>query len=81
MMLQHNQNRDNINFYKSSDFYYKDIFFVFCSCCILQCYELYEVTAYLPTYLEQVIKLDATTTNYINYLCHGNNDSISINVW
>ncbi len=40
---------------------------MFCSCCILQCYELYG-NCILPTYLEQVIKLDATTTS-INYLC------------
>ena len=45
-------------------YYYKDIFSLFCSGCIFNVTN-YTVTAYLPTYLEQIVKLDATTTSVL----------------
>ncbi|WP_251352944.1 MFS transporter, partial [Staphylococcus aureus] len=44
--------------------YYKDIFVCFIAVVFFNVTN-YMVTAYLPTYLEQVIKLDATTTSVL----------------
>lgn len=56
--------RDNINFLQIIRFYYKDIFVCFVAVVFFNVTN-YMVTAYLPTYLEQVIKLDATTTSVL----------------
>lgn len=56
--------RDNINFLQIIRFYYKDIFVCFIAVVFFNVTN-YMVTAYLPTYLEQVIKLDATTTSVL----------------
>lgn len=56
--------RDNINFLQIIRFYYIDIFVCFVAVVFFNVTN-YMVTAYLPTYLEQVIKLDATTTSVL----------------
>ncbi len=56
--------RDNINFLQIIRFYYKSIFVCFVAVVFFNVTN-YMVTAYLPTYLEQVIKLDATTTSVL----------------
>ncbi|KMS25714.1 MFS transporter, partial [Staphylococcus aureus] len=55
---------DNINFLQIIRFYYKDIFVCFVDVVFFNVTK-YMVTASLPTYLEKVIKLDATTSSLL----------------
>lgn len=56
--------RDNIGFLTIIRYYYKDILVCFVAVVFFNVTN-YTVTAYLPTYLEQIVKLDATTTSVL----------------
>lgn len=56
--------RDNIGFFTIIRYYYKDIITCFVAVVFFNVTN-YMVTAYLPTYLEQIIKLDGTTTSIL----------------
>ena len=63
MMLQHNQKEITLTFTNHQILLQRYIC-VFCAVVFFNVTN-YMVTAYLPTYLEQVIKLDATTTSVL----------------
>ena len=56
--------RDNIGFFTIIRYYYKDILVCFVAVVFFNVTN-YSVTAYLPTYLGQIVKLDATTTSVL----------------
>ena len=56
--------RDNIGFFIIIRYYYKDILVCFVAVVFFNVTN-YSVTAYLPTYLGQIVKLDATTTSVL----------------
>ena len=56
--------RDNIGFFTIIRYYYKDILVCFVAVVFFNVTN-YSVTAYLPTYLGQVVKLDETTTSVL----------------
>lgn len=56
--------RDNIGFFTIIRYYYKDIIVCFIAVVIFNVTN-YSVTAYLPTYLGQIVKLDETTTSVL----------------
>lgn len=56
--------RDNIGFFTIIRYYYKDILVCFVAIVFFNVTN-YSVTAYLPTYLGQIVKLDATTTSVL----------------
>ena len=64
MMLQHNQNETTLTFLTNHQILLQRYICVFCAVVFFNVTN-YMVTAYLPTYLEQVIKLDATTTSVL----------------
>lgn len=56
--------RDNIGFLTIIRYYYKDIIVCFVAVAFFNCTN-YMVTSYMPSYLQQIIKLDSTTVSVL----------------
>lgn len=56
--------RDNIGFLTIIRYYYKDIIVCFVAVAFFNCTN-YMVTSYMPSYLQQIIKLDGTTVSIL----------------
>ena len=56
--------RDNIGFFTIVRYYYKDIIVCFVAVAFFNCTN-YMVTSYMPSYLQQIIKLDSTTVSVL----------------
>ena len=56
--------RDNIGFFTIIRYYFKDILVCFVAVVFFNVTN-YTVTAYLPTYLGQIVKIDETTTSVL----------------
>lgn len=56
--------RDNIRFFTILRYYYKDILVCFVAVAFFNCTN-YMVTSYMPSYLQEIIKLDSTTVSFL----------------
>src|SRR5699024_734249 len=56
--------RDNIGLFTIVRYYYKDIIVCFVAVAFFNCTN-YMVTSYMPSYLQQIIKLDSTTVSVL----------------
>lgn len=56
--------RDNIHFFTILRYYYKDIIVCFVAVAFFNCTN-YMVTSYMPSYLQEIIKLDSTTVSFL----------------
>lgn len=62
--LSEKPKRDNIGFLTIIRYYYKDIIVCFVAVAFFNCTN-YMVTSYMPSYLQQIVKLDGTTVSIL----------------